>query len=276
MTQNVARVCAITDPFCSHALGSKTPDTSSVRTFAYPSHVVSSFSCDVNGNLAVLVWPSFGTYPLKRADVVSAVHSEFTTDFVAYHPIPLVTRYRNVSYGIRIRNTTAPLSSGGLVRIRTYGEVPCGSFLALDRASFACDSYLDIPLQDCHDVAIIGRKVSAQADLFHNAPLTMSVIGQNPTFWGPIVIDVAGAVSGASISVELLLHQEFVLDDTSGLQLLATAPPQYSPKIVDASARIQSASKTIFDKGMAQASKFVEDNAAKFLSMAVEGAMLLL
>jgi len=273
ITKNTTQVCAITDPFCHHALGSKYPDTSGVRTLAYPLHITQSFTCDANGDASILVFPAYGVYPLKQANIINATVAQFTTDFVAYAPIAQVFKYRNVSYGIRIRNTTAPLASSGMVRIRTFGDVATSAFLAVDRASYACDSYLDIPLQDCHDVAVVGRKVGAESNLYQNWPPGLAVATMPVTQWGPIIVDVAGGPANASISIELFLHQEYVLDDTNGLQLLATAPPPSNKLVVAVSEKIQSSGNNIFKNGVDAASRFIENAAERAMMGLLQGAV---
>lgn len=89
----------------------------------------------------------------------------------------------------------------------------------------------------------------------------------------PIIVDVAGGPANASISIELFLHQEYVLDDTNGLQLLATAPPPSNKLVVAVSEKIQSSGNNIFKNGVDAASRFIENAAERAMMGLLQGAV---
>lgn len=249
----VEKVCGMNDPFCKAAIGSKLYDTGKIRSLSYSQHYRTAVSTDSNGNGAVMFFPGYCLYPSVGAMVGSSA------TFLNLYGSPgiaaaSVKAYRIVSYGVIVRGTATPMTSSGMVRVRTFNALTGGSFATVSIDSYNCAEYEDVPLSRCNELAVMGKRQDETANLFKEpyATLTGNLVAdwKNPGF-STILIGISGGpVSSTPLDLEVFFNYELTFADDDGMSLLATPSPPVQPVIKDASDLVSSETKAIFKSGV--------------------------
>jgi hypothetical protein len=229
----VERVCSLTDPFCKEAWNSKLPDHSNTRSMAYQLKYRTSVATDAAGNGANLFLLG-ALYSNYVATGITAGVVSFTSSVGNSGLTISPETYRIVSAGIRVRSTASPLSSSGMVRIRGFPSQTGTLLTSIDSATFNCNFSEDIPLQDCKDVCVLFQRTNyPRAEEFTLPAATQvgtGVLQWVAPGWGPVLISlIGGPVSSTPVDLEVIINYELTFDDTSNLQLAATAPAKDTP-----------------------------------------------
>lgn len=261
-THQAHKVCALTDPFCPGAVGSKWPNITAAKTLAWPGRGRTSIATDATGTGAIAICPLMEAQ--IAVGVVTGNSGVFTTTLsAAIPPFPNgIQGFRVVSWGFKIRNVTSPMLSSGIVRIRLFSDLAYPAAAAIDLASYNCVASYDIPLQDCREVCIIPSRVNESSTFFQQTTATNGLLaGQLPSGWTFATVAVFGApVSAAPLDVELFMNNELQFADNSSMQMLATPSPPTNTMLQQAASYV---SEKIgpFVKNGAQA---VENEALKY------------
>lgn len=256
-------VCALTDPFCSHAIGSKYPDASSAKTLAFTKREMITLATIATGQCNVFVAPSYGPFNPYSVGGVGGGLSACTPPIAAAHvPVAGVTSYRIVSWGLKLRRISAPLSSAGMVHIRIFADEDWSTLGTFDTLSLARSVTYDIPLQDCKDLAIVGPRGSQRPEAVYSEITNATLSLNGPAGFNAVNIYVDGAPASVGVlSVEFIFHYELLFDDTSSMQFFATKAPPASPIVVAAANLVTSTSENIFEKGVSMVGKYIERKA---------------
>lgn len=272
-TNAVSKVCGITDPFCSHARGAKYPDGSPVRTLPYSWRYRSSITTAAGGESMQFFAPQYNYLPMTAAATATGSNVTAWNNFGALGLISNVSQYRIVSAGVIIKRMCAPLYASGMVRIRSWPTEHAGTYGAIDVASYNSTFALDVPLADCHEVALVFQHSSQMPQLFyapgndHNAPNTLTSKG-----FQPITVFVEGApASSAVLDVQFYINYELAFTDGDGLSQLATPPPLGGTAIAQAAARITSLMPAAVVGGVGKIGKYVVDKAVVALGTYMVG-----
>jgi hypothetical protein len=263
--QLVQQVCSLTDPFCDHAIGARYFDSVGSKSLAYPQRYMFNMSTTVGGNASTLILPNYWNQWYNAATTLGGVPmtATYTSGVPAAPVITTVANYRIVSYGLRIKNIVAPLSSSGMVSIRGFSSQVGASYASLQPLSFNADFVANIPLQDCKDVAIIGKRANNTSAFYANPSTTWNPTNTPSQWvgpgWGAINIYVDGApASTAVLAVELVVNFEIVIDDSDATAQIMTPPPPSNSVVDKATAVVTSTVKSVFVKGVEAATGYVK------------------
>lgn len=272
-------MCGLTDPFCVHAIGAKYPDASSLRSLPWTLHGRTALASNAAGNGALLWLPNYINSPFTAATAIALppTASFGTLSDASANRVATVNAYRLVSWGMRLKNVVAPLNSGGMVHVRSLTNREGFGLGQVDMTTYSRAEAMDIPLQDCKDVHIVGSRTDQRPADWYPAGYTgpgANVTAWNASGFNPISVYVTGVPASASIlDIEFLFHYELQFDDTSDLGLLATPAPIASPLVASAASAVQSAAKHFFNQSAAAVGSFLERRAATALGSLLGGPM---
>jgi hypothetical protein len=262
MMKAVHAVCSITDPFCSHANGAKYP-TGSARSLAYSQKRLFTTSSDAAGNFAWLFLPNYLCF-WNTIGGVSGTTCTFSTFATTDSSQITSSAYRVVSFGIKVKRIAPPLTSSGMLFVKTFGVANGLALGTIDMGTMNCDEHDEIPLQDAKDVAIVGRRINPMPAQELISPSQTWFSGSTPTSWvgngwSPIFIGGSGLPASIGVvSIELVINYEIVLDDSTGLAQIMTPPVPSNTMMMKTSEVVSSTTKSIFNKGVEMAGKVVQ------------------
>jgi hypothetical protein len=243
-------VCAVTDPFCPAALGSKWPDGNNNRTLSVPAHGRAVLSCDVNGNACILILPGY-TYQYATATVAGSTPTYAVLgSFAAV--VTGAQQYRIVSWGVRMRSLATPMTASGMVRIRVANILSGQNIVAnpIDTVGYNVEDSWDQSLASTDDVTYVGRRTS---ELSPFNDVTMANFNNTVSGWfmipgtGPAVLSpylpvqisvTGGPASTSALDLEFYFHYEVTFNATSQLEQLLTKPIPANTGITDMAARV--------------------------------------
>lgn len=268
--QDVSKVCGLTDPFCPHARGARYYDANGTHSLAYPQRRMFPLASDANGNLCLLLLPNY-LNQFAHFGVVTSGSCAYTGTLTPAPVLDNVVNYRIVTWGFTLKHVTTPLNASGLISIRGFGSSTGTSYVNVDGQTMNADVRSDIPLQDCKNLAVIGKKANNTSSFYTN-PSTTAVSGSTiPNYvspgWDGYQIYVTGAPAGTTIAyIELFINFEIVLDDYTGMAQLMTPPPHSSPVLQAASSALTSTAESVFVSGVNAASSYIKRSAATALA----------
>lgn len=264
------KVCGLTDPFCDHAKGARYFDSNGTHSLAYPQKRMIPLATNANGELGLLLVPNYNNQ-WYTFGVTAAGNTAYAGVMTAAPVLGNALNYRIVSWGFTIKHVTTPLTASGLISIRGFGSQVGSSYANVDGQTLNADVVSDIPLQDCKNVAVIGRKAN-NTSAFYTAPNTTIVTGGFVTDyvgcgWDVYQIYVTGAPASTTIAyLEVTMNFEIILDDFTGMAQLMTPPPPSSLILQTASNAVTSTAKSVFETGVAAASNYIKRSAATALA----------
>jgi hypothetical protein len=263
----VSKVCGLTDPFCQHARTAKYPDDSSVYTLNYPYHETFALLTGETGDSAYMFSPQYYnksyTYPTAIVGAVTSAWANFGTQYT----LGSTDKYRIVSYGLRLKRITAPLTSSGMVHIRVWPVTQLAECEVLDLRSYNCTFWADIPLQDLKDCTIVLPHTNQMPQLFYDTSDDKAAFN-NVTTKGfcPVTVFVTGAPASASvIQVEIVANYEVTFETGTGMAQLGTPAPPADPVLVGAANYVTSQLKPVMVSGVESFGKYIVGQAKNAL-----------
>lgn len=269
MSKTVHSICALTDPFCDHAYGAKTPDTLSTRTLAYRLTGRATLATGAGGAGAILVVPGYNTF--------YAVGDATTTPGVAVYgaaaPVGtslLPAGYRIVSFGVRIRNLLAPINSSGIIRVRGYTQNTGTSLTATSTSNYNCDFHDDLSMSNFTHMDIVGKRLDLTSNLIV-APATTHPTGNVVNWvapgWGAFQIVLEGGpASASSLDLEFVINYELTFEDSDSLNLITTPPPAQNTALTQAADTVSKSAGNIFHRGIETVARVIEQKAISYIS----------
>lgn len=259
---HVPLVCSLTDPFCEHARQGRYPDANGVRSLSYPLRTMYTITTSASGQAAYLLTPNFlngwslpssgGTFP----------NLTFGNAFGARPVITAATNVRLVSWGFKINHVSTPLSSSGMVMIRGLASQVGASMVTIDVSTMNADVIANIPLQDCSEVAIVGKRANTNSQ-FYTSPAGILPAGAGGVSvysgfgWDSYVIALSGGpASAGALAVEIFENWEIVIDDSDATAQLMIKPPTANNVATKAAAVVTSTAETVFLRGVGMASAY--------------------
>lgn len=267
-------ICSITDPFCAAANGAQYPDMMATPTFPYQNRTLQTLTTNASGNGSVIYLPAF-VYNWGKdntmTDPNNAVYTTLnsSTGGLGFQP----TKYRIVSWGIRLKSVAAPLNASGMVRIRAYNAD--GPQLAITNCNtYRCAFAADIPLYKLTDTCIIARTTSPIFNQFNYINLDSAMNTFTNTGWTSINVSLAGGPASTSpIIIESIYNFECIYDDTTDASLLMRASPSTHPLVTDVSNVVMTTMSGVFEKGVEYVEKAVWNMASKTVRAALVSAV---
>jgi len=230
----VSQVCALTDPFCGHAVGAKYPDQTSARTITESLRMSVAVPADANGNGAIDFSTSLvAPYSLPSSQAVSGqvtwgpplATGLPTTLFATYG-----TTYRVVTAGVRILNTSSATNSSGYMMVGKV-QTPSNSDVT-DFAVSAMESAQTFSLEHGLEVLSVFKPKGAGAQTFYTNTYEQ---------WDSIAVIWTGAPVGATLVFELVVNYEFIIANTSvssTISSIATPSPPDNPLLQSAASAV--------------------------------------
>lgn len=273
--EHLNTVVGIINPFSAAARGIKYPDESSTKTLPYQRHERLTVNSDATGFGGLIVLPSYFYNMLIGATAATATTLTAPTTVAAATSKISCDNYRIVSWGLRISNVTAPLSSSGTIAIRGWSAADSGALSVINATSYNSSFSEDIPLQDVRDVLILGQLsdmsgqafVDTQSDYGAAEAATATFVNWVRKGFNPITIHMAGVPANTPcLAVELIVNYELGFFDHDGVGILATTAPEFHPHVHNAHKNIRSKMKNVFKKGSEQLAKHAVEAAATALA----------
>lgn len=273
--REIAQVCAITDPFCMHANGSKYMDNSATRSIPYSTHTRYSIPSNVSGNASVIIVPNYFYDPIVFGTINAGSSTWDYGTLTNGGANPASTAYRVTSFGVIVRNLAAPLNASGMIRIRGFSAKTGTALGTINTDSYNCDFYYDLPLQNCSGLAVVGRRLDPTAMNWQSATVTTPSATftqwQSPGF-GCFTVSLEGGpavLNSVNFDVEIIMNFEMQLADDNNLSQLATAPLKVESAIATAQQVVSSTAINVFERGVKEAGSYLEKKAVEALSSLV-------
>lgn len=286
----VKSICAITDPFCPGAIGSKWPDESNSRSLAVTirgTFPLVNTGSGMGGALFVPVWPyGYITHSGFAGNVATFPNLVAFAGTSSFDPATI----RLVSGGLTITGIGAPLSASGTLSVCHLNSDDVNDLSTLDIIDPNAQNieYYGIPGLNEKQVSVIFKSAGPGSRLY-NPPVAPNVItATNSNYWQPILIGVNGGVASlASIRIEYVLHFELQFKKGNAMNLVSTPAAHTNEPATSISASIvasmgaamrggaSAVEKTITSKASAYASRFVgraAAGAAGYLTGGLPGA----
>ena len=279
------RVCGLSDPFCEHARGAKYMDESSTKTLSYTIEENFVMGTNASGLDGMLICPSVAASSLVTPNSMTGTQLNFTTNRATVVPLLTgVSKFRIVSAGYKIKCIAPALTASGVVYLRTFAVEDASAMATIPGATYACSSYMDIPLVDCKDVSVIIPHTSQVPQHFYVptlvSPSTSVTAWSAPGFCPTTICVSGGPASTPVLHITYVMHVEYTFADGEALALAATSPPKMNDIVLKVAGQVTSDASTTYETSSAKLAKRIEDKAfaalEKFGEMALTGAMGLL
>jgi hypothetical protein len=181
-------------------------------------------------------------------------------------------RYRIVSAGFRIRRISPPLTTSGMVFVRSHNVLSTSEVATLDGNTYLASQTADIALADCHDACFLFEHTSQLPETFYNVSNPLTFISATTGFC-PITVSVEGGVANTPVlQVEFIMHVEYGFTAVSALNLAATPAPPSNQLITGVSNIITSEASNFLYDGAAMVAEKVRKSATTYLAKALWGS----
>jgi len=225
VTKLVKQVCAITDPFCEGAVGSKWPDESNAKSLAVTIRGTLPLQTTAAGLAAAVfvpVWAyGYQTHTSFAGNVATFANLSAFAGTSSFSP----ANARLVSGGIKITGIGAPLSASGTLSICHLNSDDVTDLTTLDIIDPNAQQidYYGIPALTEKQISVVFKSAGPGSRLY-NPPLSANVIATtNTNYWQPILIGInGGAASTYVIRIEYVLHFELQFAKGNAMNLVAT------------------------------------------------------
>lgn len=269
---SVKAVCAITDPFCPAAEGSKYYDDSSAKTLSYTFRGRTGLSSDSIGTLRYLFYPQYGFNPVTDSATNTGSIATSWNNFSADSSIDGVESFRIVSCGFRLRSIIAPLNASGELNVRSWSNYPA-ALGTVSLLSYNATDRFDRATRLVDDVCTVLSHTNAPPQLFYpTGDSTSAVTSTTSNGFNPVTIYSSSlpASTGCYI-LEWVVHYELKFLDNSSMNLLATPAKPMNTQVVDAAKRVSSQLPTFFEKGVKAVSDMLVRRASAALGSFLGG-----
>lgn len=263
--------CSVTNPFCTEAIGSRWPDNSFTKSNGwgfqdYPQPA----NADVNGSGALLL--SASLYNPVHGAAITGTTANYTFTGVAPVTPPSCSRFRVVSYGLRITSALSKMTATGNLHIRLFSPEYYATVASNSLTSTMCDASYDIPLSRLidKDFFVIPMPLGTNARLFTPVDSPTEVISTQPNLgWQMVQVGFTGApANSVPITVYLYYHYEIIPADGDATNAFAKAPPKNNPAVQAANAGVLESVGNFFEGAADKLDKVIKSKAARIAGAA--------
>jgi hypothetical protein len=256
------QVCALTDPFCTHAEGAKWPSESSGPTVTYSATRRGYLSSGTQGWGYVLFCPSqWSTFTLQTYaattdfPVVAAPSAELTAELTAV--VGNSESVRLVSAGITVWDVAAATANGGsLISSCFAGTAPVGTTYSNGTPTGTDRYYGDRRA----GMSWTSRPVKSTSRNFQDC--ATSYVAQED--WQSILIQANGTASSILCEFQVICHYEITLKPITGIpSTIATKAPSTKGErlAADLAVRLQDAASPVVKGGTEMMARYIEGKA---------------
>lgn len=267
----VERICAVTDPFCNHARGSRWSDGQSNATVPFSSRYHLPIITYGNGGNLIFATPWRSPLNILASTSFSAPNYTMAPGFLTSCPTDLSTYFtgiRVVSAGLIIRTLTSVMNTRGYLIISRLSTMPLPS--AVETAGSSIAPFVTThPLVPGMEIPFVFRPLGTLARDFE-VPKTSSTSTITDPGWDVCKIEIVGAdATTTAIDVEFFYNYEMQLPSNSVLSQIAPQSSPTKPLLMDISSTVTNNAINSTHKSVESFSKFVATNAATALANAV-------
>lgn len=233
----IEKVCAVTDPFCYQAKGSKWPDGNGSSSLPFQLRGHFQYNTLASGNSIFYITPSLN-YSLLGAVSYSGPNYTMATSLINNPGMPtgvlnLISEYRIVTAGVVLRNLPSAMNTSGFITITRMSSQPNAGATVPSGGVYGVQSVTH-PLQAGMEVPVIFRSLGNVARDF--LPTTL-VSGSNPSQsagWDTIQVEILGGLaSTATLDIEFVYNVEIQLTTANEfIQSIVPVTAPSSPTIV--------------------------------------------
>lgn len=229
------KICAVCDPVCPQACGSKMMGQDTSRTFSFTSKSVITLTTQAGGEAARFFTPGI--------ESITAVHTGIVSDVVTWGPasdLPEAsalqasgTSYRVVSAALRVFSIAAPTNSSGRVQVTQVNTQGAGTPTGFNVASLLYEE-VDTDSLYAFDKTYVFRREGAEASTFES---TTSNVGHRG--WNGLVVSVTGGPTNLPVlQFEVTYNLEIQPDPITVYSHIADPPARHVPALEAAVANV--------------------------------------
>ena len=264
-------ICAITDPFCKAAVGSKYPDIGSLKTLAWDMETFVNIITDASGRGAYFFSPEPGS-GMASATAFAGVTNVITNTLAATQYPGWATwsgtvgvNWRVVSFGITMSSTLSAMNNQGTIGIlaipATGTSLPTSS-TDLDGNTYSINKRV---------AASAGKELTAISynDGFVSKEFKVSgpgVANAISSMGNDVLVAyiVGGPATQAAVQVKVVAHYELTFGSGTAFNQIATPMATHSDAIATGVNHVQRTVDQVITGGTFEIEKRIEDAAEDF------------
>jgi hypothetical protein len=232
------QVCALTNPFCPEAKGSRIPDDDSAPSLPVTLKGMWTFDTTTGGDFAIAIQPSIEN-TVKSATAISGNTITTWGDYGSFGDATTVTnnaaKYRIVSFGARVYSTLAPTNKSGWMKVMTSSSDTSNGFV-FSGGFYDEVQALPVAVDDMHWISKpSGTTWKEYIDMDKTAAYTyLTVLGK-------------GLPQGATsaVVVEVVMNIEALVDFKSLAAAASTPGIPHNPTAMQAASRTHAKHKGV-------------------------------
>jgi hypothetical protein len=270
----VRRTCAIVNPFCPAAKGSRWPDGLAMNTIAEQLRGNFTIPSDSAGYAttcfcAGLPYGYLQTYSrVGQAVTFNSAFTSYGTSLAATY----AQAYRIISFGCVVRNVASATNSSGLVTLGTVGVCPGPS----STITVGLEKYLEqavVALQPGMEYSWISKPIGANAFSFTN-PVSTAAGGQM-ALWTSLIVEVTGGpTSQPTVNVEWFVNVEFTLPQGSAMADLAPPGASEEPFLIRSANRVIRNVGSLLEGGVDYVERSISRAATSYITDTLRGNLV--
>ncbi len=182
-----------------------------------------------------------------------------------------IARWRITSWGLRITGLVAPLSAGGMVRVRLFSPKSLTSLQQIIPYTTFCDAAYDIPVARLanKDLFIIPAPTGIEARQYNTLPASANLASSDSYGWQSVLVTIDGvAVNSAICQISAFYNYEFVFDDNGSSHYFSQPPPPNSLTVREANASVIEKVGNFFEGAAKTLDSIVQSRAAQYVGAA--------
>lgn len=258
-------ICAISNPFCPAAKGSKWPDGTMGNTMTEQFRGSFTLTTTASGDSAVHFVPAAPFGYLKLASSAAGVFT-FGAAYTTYKASSILAtfgdQYRIVSMGVIARSVASATNASGLLTFGTSGNA-IGLNAAIASGTELYDEVTVVSLQPGKELSWIAQPRGPESRQFVSQSTSTSVPGD----WTKLTIELSGCPnSTAMLNVEWFINVEFTLQVNSSVTALAIRNPPAVPTATTAVSRVHGNLGSFIEGGVKQVEDAFMQHATSALS----------
>lgn len=272
----VHAICAITDPFCHGAEGSKYPDSASIKTLTWDSEYYGTASTDATGRAAIII----GADPASQYSIVSTWSGATMTIATSTAPSTAPSwsawsgvtgvSYRVVSLGVELRCISSAMTNQGSIGIAVLpSTVADMTTIGIDLDSMNFASNVRVSANSGQSLAAISYNDGITSKVMKAtsaAPVNRVTSYGNDTMFAYIV---GGPASTAAIQVRIVAHYELAFSSSTVFNTLATPSALENGTVQTGSNFVKKALDQVVVGGAKEVERRVHNTATHFGGMLV-------
>ncbi len=269
--------CAVTNPFCPEAIGSRWPDNSYTKSIGW-SITANPFplATDANGSAAILLFGDLSSqYNSGTVTGTGAAYGATNSTFISGPTA--AGRYRVTSWGVRVHCTSTMMNTQGMCRIRLFSPIGGVSLGATSVTSITADAMYDVPVVSLINkpLNIIPSPLGINAREFRDyAASTLTLANWiNPGWQVVQVAIVGGQVSTTALQLEYYANYEIIPPDGDATTMFAQPPPVDSPVVRQANASVLERIGNFVEGAATKVDAVAKSSALKYVAAAAGAAV---